>query len=80
MPHDHHTPKSSVLWLARINLRKQKFSPCENPFLKKSEIVADNKIVKTSITQQKFINSDTNRTEVIPTIHVTEKKQMKKIL
>ncbi|EJF82652.1 hypothetical protein [Bartonella rattimassiliensis] len=57
----------------KINLRKQKFSPRENPFLKKSEIFADNKIVKTSITQQKFINSETNRTEVIPTIHVTGK-------
>lgn len=47
-------------------------------FSKKSEIFTDKKVVKTSITQQKFINSDTNRTEVIPTIHVTEK--IKKIL
>ncbi|AGF75413.1 hypothetical protein [Bartonella vinsonii] len=64
----------------KINLRKQKFSPCENPFLKKSEIFADNKIVKTSITQQKFINTDTNRTEVIPTIHVTEKTNEKNFI
>ncbi|WP_375634873.1 hypothetical protein [Bartonella sp. MM100QHHN] len=57
----------------KINLRRQKYSPHENPFLKESEIFADNKVVKTSIIKQKFINSDTNKTEVVPTIHVTKK-------
>nr|WP_246790907.1 hypothetical protein [Bartonella tribocorum] len=41
LPNEHHTQKSSVLWLARINLRKQKFLPYKNPFLKKSEIFAN---------------------------------------
>ncbi len=57
----------------KINLRKQKYSPHENPFLKNSEIFADNKTVKTCIIQQKFINSDTDKIEVVPIIHVTEK-------
>ncbi|WP_208438672.1 hypothetical protein [Bartonella grahamii] len=57
----------------KINLRKQKYSPYENPFLKSSEIFADNKIVKTCIIQQKFINSDTDKIDVVPIIHVTEK-------
>ncbi|UTO27683.1 hypothetical protein [Bartonella harrusi] len=55
-------------------LQQDRYSPYENPFLNKHEIFSDNQVIKTHITQQKLLNPDTGKTEVVPTIHVIDKK------
>lgn len=45
--------------MKKTHSHRNRYSPLENPFLKKTEVCTDNQIIKTHITQQKLINSNT---------------------
>nr|CDP79598.1 hypothetical protein BN1046_00495 [Bartonella schoenbuchensis]CDP79663.1 hypothetical protein BN1046_00560 [Bartonella schoenbuchensis] len=63
--------------MKEVNLRQGRYSPFENPFLNESEFCIDNQIIKTSITQQKSVDPNTDETTNISTILITEKEDEK---